>query len=204
MKCTFIGYFDLDFVSLYVVPKHIFRYPYSVRQHSLYSLIHGSSNELKMCLMRKKIDTRVFFYFFLRHAKKSRIFFTKICKKCPMRRKNLTFETFFFLIFFPPTWLKSLRGDSWTKEYSECRLTIPRIFHNNYFMVTCILQHMPTPALNSIYQYGWHHQWTDIKLFSLCVCYLYDVCRVWRHRWCHHHHRRRTTGLLGAPYILLL
>ena len=36
-------------------------------------------------------------------------------------KKNLTNE-FFLYIFFPPTWLKNLCRDSWTKEYSECRL----------------------------------------------------------------------------------
>ncbi len=49
-----------------------------IRQHSLYSLVHDSSDELKMCPMRKKLTICVFFlYFFLRHAKKCRIFFTK-------------------------------------------------------------------------------------------------------------------------------
>ncbi len=99
-----------------------------IRQHSLYSLVHDSSDELKMCLTRKKDwHSRVFFYFFLRHAKKSRIFITKsvvflskmgkILKKCPIRKKNLTYEIFFLLQHGCKT-----RRDSWTKEYSECCL----------------------------------------------------------------------------------
>ena len=34
----------------------------------------------------------------------------------------------FLYIFFPPTWLKDPCRDSWTKEYSECCLTLPVIY----------------------------------------------------------------------------
>ncbi len=35
-----------------------------VRQHSLYSLVHDSSDELKMCPTRKKTDIRLMEFFF--------------------------------------------------------------------------------------------------------------------------------------------
>ena len=48
------------------------------RQHSLYSLVHDSFDELKMDPTRKKTGICAFFFLiFLRHAEKSRIFFTK-------------------------------------------------------------------------------------------------------------------------------
>ncbi len=93
------------------------------RQNSLYSLVHDSSDELKMCQTRKKPDICVFFSFFLRHADMPRSIsvkkWAKSARKCPTRKKKSDLSNFFY-IFFSPTWLKNYCRDSWTKEYSEC------------------------------------------------------------------------------------
>ena len=101
-----------------------------LRWHSLYSLGHNTLDELKMCLMEKKPDNQVFFYFFFWHAKKSRYFLNLIgsisVKKLAKYAKNVRKEKETDSpppSLFPPNMTKKTRQYSWTKECSGCCLT---------------------------------------------------------------------------------
>ena len=101
-----------------------------LRQHSLYSLVNDSSDELKMCPTRKKKLTFVCFFIFSSDMTKSVGFlFTKsvvFSSKNGQNRQKMSDMShlwdLYFYFFFPPTWLKNPYRDSWTKEYSECCL----------------------------------------------------------------------------------
>ena len=88
-----------------------------------------------MCDEEKKLTFVCFLYFFLRHAQKCRFFYRIVSifvKKWAKSAKNVRQEkksdlSNFYFIFFPPTWLKNPRRDSWTKEYNDCCLTDCRL-----------------------------------------------------------------------------
>ncbi len=71
---------------------------YTLRQHSLHSLVHDSSEDVKMCPTRKKTDICVFFIFSSNMPKSVEFFITKSVvflskngqnpqKKCLIRKK---------------------------------------------------------------------------------------------------------------------
>ena len=75
---------------------------------------------LRVCALYSTVDRSRHGIFWLVGRKKIK---NKMCSQVHVGgNKNLTCEVFFFLIFFPPTWLKNSNRDSWTKEYSECCL----------------------------------------------------------------------------------
>ncbi len=109
----------MSFLSILKYCKHSFAIETEVidsliyvRRHSVYSFVHDSSDELKMCPTRKKTDIQVFFIFFPPTCKKKIIFFTKsvafLSEKWVKKRGLMKF--FLLLFYFLHHDLKTLVG----------------------------------------------------------------------------------------------